>query len=191
MLVSCTVTYTIKGVGHWLRSTVINHIIESLEITLSDILEQVSEVMLLKIIVLAMIQWYQRSPAPTNTTHVPPSIGDLHLFLAAKRWVAGDQEESYREKKHFSPPNTHTQIQTQIYPSKYQMVFLESVSIFSWQKKTTPMKHTFCILGYGCIQLARTAAAFTERRVSSETWQQNFINKLMSVAWRTRKPTRR
>lgn len=104
--------------------------------------------------------------------------------------MAGDQDEGYGEKKNSShPPNTHmyTQIQTQKYPSKYQMVFLESVSLFFFfmtKKKTTPKEHAFCILGYGAIQLPlRSWKDEYQVRHDSE----NFINKLMIAAWRTRK----
>jgi len=45
---SRTVTSTTEGVVQWLQTTVINQIIECLEITSSDILEQVSVVVLLE-----------------------------------------------------------------------------------------------------------------------------------------------
>lgn len=66
------------------------------------------------IIALAVIQWYQWSPAPTNITHVPPFNWRLTPFFGSKT-VGGWRPRGrlWREKKISShPPNTHTHVHT-------------------------------------------------------------------------------
>lgn len=127
----------------------------------------------------------------------PPSIGDLHLFLAAKRWVAGDQEKGYGEKKKsVLTPLTHTR--THRYrrkntPPNTRWCFWNLFPFFHDQKKrkkkTTPKKHAFCILGYRSIQPPLLRSRKDEYQVRHDS--ENFINKLMIAAWRTRKQTSR
>ncbi len=143
------------------RTMLINQIIEWLEITCQIFLEQVSGVVLLETRIDNSSGHDPVIPVkPRTHKYYPCSPFNWRLtpFFGSKT-VGGSRprERLWKKKISSHPPNTHTytQIQTQKYPSKYQMVFLESVSFFHDQKKkkkTTPKKHAFCILGYRSIQ---------------------------------------
>lgn len=96
-----------------------------------------------------------------------------------------------KKKKTVLTPLTHTHVHTdtdakiplQIPDGVFGICFLV-VFFHDKKKKTTPKEHAFCILGYGTIQLPlRSWKDEYQVRHDSE----NFINKLMIAAWRTRK----
>lgn len=164
-------TYTAEGVVQQQRTMLINQIIECLEITLSDILEQVSGVVLLE---TRRDNSSGHDPVipvkPRTHKYYPCSPLQLATYTFFWQQNGGwlETKRKAMEKKKISshPPNTHTytQIQTQKYPSKYQMVFLESVTKKNKKDNSqeTRILHTW-------VQIHTTTVAFTERRVSSET----------------------
>lgn len=172
--------------------TVINQRTECLEIT-SDILEQVSVVVLLETrrdnssgrdpVIPVKPRTHKYYPCSPFNWQLTPFFGSKTVGGWRPRW------RLWRKKKNSShPPNTHTHVHTdtdakiplQIPDGVFGICFLFFFHDKKDNSQGTRILHTW-------VRSHTTAVAFTERQVSSETWQRKLYKQTDDCSLRNKK----